>query len=79
MINEMQIKNKRKIVDWVNENFSEKYNGREIRNKLSSAVALARVDGRSLELTDIKAMRDIKKLFKEYLQEQTILAKQRNE
>ena len=46
---------------------------------LSSAMALARADGRSLELRDIKVMRDTKKHFKEYLQEQTILAKQRNE
>ena len=79
MIDERQIKNKPKIVDWVSEDFREKFNGREIRNMLSSAVALARADGRSLELRDIKVMRDKKKRFKEYLQEQTILAKQRNE
>ena len=79
MIDERQIKNKPKIVDWVKEDFSEKFNGREIRNMLSSAMALARADGRSLELRDIKVMRDTKKHFKEYLQEQTILAKQRNE
>ena len=79
MIDERQIKNKGKILEWVAEDFRDKFNGREIRNMLSSAMALARAAERPLELSDIKVMRDSKRQFKDYLQEQTILAKQRNE
>ena len=79
MIDERQIKNKDKILEWIGEDFRDKFNGREIRNMLSSAIALARADGRPLELRDIKAMRESKRKFKEYLHEQTILAKLRNE
>ena len=79
MIDERQIKNKEKILEWIREDFRDKFNGREIRNMLSSAMALARASGRRLELSDIKVIRECKRQFKEYLHEQTILAKQRNE
>ena len=79
MIDDRQIKNKGKILEWVREDFRDRFNGREIRNMLSSAMALARADGRALELSDIKVVRDSKRNFKDYLHEQTILAKQRNE
>ena len=79
MIDERQIKDKGKILEWIGEDFRDRFNGREIRNMLSSAMALARANGRPLELSDIKVMRESKRQFKEYLQEQTILAKQRNE
>ena len=40
MIDERQVKNKPKIVDWVNEDFSEKFNGREIQRARNSKHAL---------------------------------------
>ena len=79
VIDERQIKNKDMIVEWVNEDLRDSFNGREIRNVLFSAMAFARASERSLELKDIKIMLDSKRRFKEYLREQTILTKQRNE
>jgi hypothetical protein len=78
-INDGDVKAKQKILEWVDEDFKEKFNGRQIRNILSSAMALARAEARSLELKDIKRVRDCTKIFQDHLQEQTILARRRNE
>ena len=78
-VDERKIKDRSKIMDWVDEDFRDRFNGRDIRNILSSAIAIARAQGRPLELKDIKTMRDSKRKFKEYLFEQTVKAKQRNE
>jgi hypothetical protein len=78
-IDERDIKAKQKILEWVDEDFKERFNGRQIRNILSSAMALARAEERPLELRDIKRVRDCTKIFQDHLHEQTILAKRRNE
>ena len=65
--------------EWVHEDLRDNINGREIRNVLFSVIAFARANGRSLELKEFKIMRDSKRRFKEYLWEQTILTKRRNE
>ena len=65
--------------EWVHEDLRDNINGREIRNVLFSVIAFARANGRSLELKEFKIMRDSKRRFKEYLREQTILTKRRNE
>jgi hypothetical protein len=78
-IDERDVKAKQKILEWVDEDFGERFNGRQIRNILSSAMALARAEKRPLELKDIKRVRDYTKIFQDHLHEQTILAKRRNE
>ena len=78
-IDERQIKNRDYILQWADGDFRDKFNGREIRNMISSALALARHESRSLELRDIKVIRESKRVFKDYLHDQTIRAKERNE
>jgi hypothetical protein len=80
-----------KIDNWLDERFEEQFadggvsrnseqlNGRQIRNILSSAVHLARADNKGLELDHIKTMLNATRNFQDYLHEQTILSKQRNE
>ncbi|KAJ5664188.1 hypothetical protein N7507_004919 [Penicillium longicatenatum] len=77
---------RKNINTWLDERFEdhgsrngEQLNGRQIRNILSSAVALARSEKKKLQLSHIKTMWHNTIEFQTHLHDQTILAKQRNE
>ena len=56
---------------WLNSSFMDiKFCGRQIRNILSAAMAIARAQGRQLRLEDIKMMWQSTKLFQDFLDAQ---------
>ncbi|KAL8650961.1 MAG: hypothetical protein Q9226_004928 [Calogaya cf. arnoldii] len=59
--------------------FDENFNGRQIRNVFSSALALAREHKRKVRVEDFKKVVKVTKEFQGYLQEQSYKARQKNE
>ncbi|KAL8647692.1 MAG: hypothetical protein Q9210_005401 [Variospora velana] len=59
--------------------FDENFNGRQIRNVFSSALALAREEKRKVLVSDFKKVVKVTKEFQNYLREQSIVARQKNE
>ena len=55
------------------------FNGRQIRNIFSSALALAREHKRKVRVDDFKKVVKVTREFQSYLQEQSIRARQYNE
>lgn len=68
------------IERWLDENYDDlKYNARQIRNIISSAMDLARAENDKLKLHHIQKMWNCTRTFQNYLKEQTIRAKDRHE
>jgi hypothetical protein len=63
------------ILEWVEDSYQDnKFNGRQIRNIISAAMALARAEDRKLKLKDIQRVWKRTKTFTDYLRSQTIRA-----
>ena len=67
---------KASILDWVNSSYmvDNQFCGRQIRNILSAAMAIARAQERRLMLEDIRMLWQSTKVFQEFLQAQRFLA-----
>ncbi|KAI4274783.1 MAG: hypothetical protein L6R35_006313 [Caloplaca aegaea] len=59
--------------------FDETFNGRRVRNVFSSALALAREEGRNVLVSDLKKVVKVTKEFQHYLRDQSLLAREKNE
>ena len=68
----------KKLKDYIDD-FDENFNGRQIRNVFSSALALAREDKRKVKVEDFKKVVKVTKEFQGYLREQSFVARQKNE
>ncbi|KAL9012908.1 MAG: hypothetical protein Q9180_009059, partial [Flavoplaca navasiana] len=64
---------------YIKDVFDENFNGRQIRNVFSSALALAREHKRKVRVDDFKKVVKVTKEFQSYLREQSFMARQRNE
>lgn len=64
------------ILDWVNSSYmvDNQFCGRQIRNILSAAMAIARANGRRLMLEDVRMLWRSTKVFQEFLQAQRFAA-----
>jgi predicted ATP-dependent protease len=68
------------IESWLKDEYDDlKFNGRQIRNIVSSAMDLARAENQKLQLKHVKKMWNCTRAFQSYLKEQTIRAKDRAE
>lgn len=69
------------IEEWLNApDYDDcKFNGRQIRNIIASAMDLARAADEKLQLKHIKRMWNSTRTFQNYLKEQTMRAKDRSE
>jgi hypothetical protein len=68
------------IDKWLRDEYDDlQFNGRQIRNIVSSAMDLARAEHSKLEPRHLKTMWSVTRNFREYLQEQTYRAKDRQE
>ncbi|KAI4251386.1 MAG: hypothetical protein L6R35_007611, partial [Caloplaca aegaea] len=66
------------LKDYIKE-FDETFNGRQIRNVFSSALALAREEKRNVLVSDFKKVVKVTKEFQHYLRDQSLLAREKNE
>jgi hypothetical protein len=68
------------IEKWLRDEYDDlQFNGRQIRNIISSAMDLACAEHSKLEPRHIKTMWNVTRTFQNYLKEQTIRAKDRSE
>jgi hypothetical protein len=75
-LDENFISHKSEIVYWVNSYFSdEDMNGRDIRNLLYAAVAIARADDGILKQRHIEIVKMAKQASQEFFQEQRVAAR----
>ncbi len=78
-LNSDNTENLNKIERYVTEDFDEEFNGRQIRNVVSSAMAVARGRNGKITLRDIKDVVKVTRDFRNHLYEETVKARQRME
>ena len=60
-LEDKDIYDKKDLTEWIDLYFKEEFNGRDIRNMLSSALAIARAKTEKLKRRHIEVVRDSKK------------------
>lgn len=60
-LEDKDIDDKKDLIEWIDLYFKEEFNGRDIRNMLSSALAIARAKKEKLKRRHIEVVRDSKK------------------
>ncbi|KAI9771917.1 MAG: hypothetical protein M1839_002700 [Geoglossum umbratile] len=76
-LNDDNTEDRKRIEDYINNDFDEEFNGRQIRNVFSSAIALA--GEKKLTLQDIKAVVQNVRTFQKYLADETAVARRKLE
>lgn len=78
-LNPENTENVKQLKGYIEDEFDEDFNGRQIRNVVSSAMALARGRDEKMTLRDIKQVVKSTREFQKYLTEESIKARQRME
>jgi hypothetical protein len=76
-LNDDNTEDRKRIEDYINNDFDEEFNGRQIRNVFSSAIALA--GEKKLTLQNIKAVVQNVRTFQKYLADETAVARRKLE
>lgn len=74
-IAERDIENKTELENWCDKYFKEEFNGRDIRNMFSSALAIARAENSKLKKRHIEILREVKKASQKTFAEQRTIAR----
>jgi hypothetical protein len=74
-IDERSIENKEELEIWCDKYFKEDFNGRDIRNMLTSALAIARAENCKLSRRHIDIIREAKKVSQKTFAEQRTIAR----
>jgi SpoVK/Ycf46/Vps4 family AAA+-type ATPase len=74
-LNEKDIENKEELEVWCDKYFKEEFNGRDIRNMFSSALAIARAENSKLKKRHIEIIKEAKKTSQKRFAEQRTIAR----
>ena len=74
-LDEKDIDNKKELENWCDKYFKEEFNGRDIRNMVSSALAIARAEDSKLKKRHIEILREAKKSSQKTFAEQRTIAR----